>query len=887
MQIRCPHCHNSNEVEEDRPLADILCSACGSSFNLVKDETVSFGSEQHDRIAHFQLVERLGTGAFGTVWKGKDLELDRFVAIKIPRQGKLSLDETEKFLKEARAAAQLKHPNIVAVHEVGRDSQTAYIVTDLIPGVTLADWLTARKPTVAASAKLCKKIAEALHSAHLAGIVHRDLKPSNILIDEQGEPHIADFGLAKRDAGEISVTIDGQVLGTPAYMSPEQAKGDSHKADARSDVYSLGVILYELLTGEKPFRGNTRMLLHQVINDYPPAPRKLNSLIPKDLETICLKCLEKEPEKRFSSSQLFADELQRFLDGKPIRSRPVNALEKTARWCRRRPAIASLLASIVLITVLAIIFISWQWKNALAARREAERQLNISLNAFRGMVQLARNEYWDSKTKRPNPLRLSEQLLLKSISGLESIVNDVSNSGLTNRDIIVARTTLGLLYQQTARLNDALSQFELAHQLVSRSYDSKSTNLQTHRDLSVSLERLVDINLDLKNDLRAQELATQCVTVRTRICELDADNPESKYELAVATGRVGESALNLNKIKEGRQKYLQVVEIIDSITKDGSAPNTNWRRQRAQARSSLGDSFFTEKRLSDALREYELAIAEFEEIWRQEPENFDKLRDLAMLHVKTGDAMLANNQPEQAYGHQQTAYEMRTKAAESFPNHLFIQRDVAVSLDNLGDIAMVRGQLKAAGDYYALALEQFSGLTKLGANNLGNHQQDLAVMNQKVGKTFRELGDYSPALPHLIKSLELQIPQLQQAVKIESQKQLAHLKMMRLHLWSADCAVESNKTADAQSYYDEAMIHADQLNQDMNRFWGVQFERIELDEVGAKLLEKKGQRPEAARLYQKALDDLKNLDTSPNPKDAKRFAGATKRLTESIRRVSQ
>jgi serine/threonine protein kinase len=303
----------------------------------------------NERYAHFELLERLGEGTSGTVWKARDTQLRRFVALKIPHWQSMTEAEQARFRREGQACAQLHHPNIVAVYQVGDQHGRFYISNELIEGCNLRDWISEqRRLSYVEIVRLIAELADALQHAHEQGVIHRDLKPANVLIDPMGKPHLTDFGLARWTDQSVALTIEGHVVGTPAYMSPEQARGDTISADARTDIYGLGAIFYELLTGRPPFEGDLSSVIQNVINHDPMTPAKVDVKIPRDLDTICLRAMQKAPVDRYPSMQSLSDDLRRFLGGEPIAARRTSFLSRSIRFVKRHKTLSGMIAACIL-----------------------------------------------------------------------------------------------------------------------------------------------------------------------------------------------------------------------------------------------------------------------------------------------------------------------------------------------------------------------------------------------------------------------------------------------------------------------------------------------------------------------------------------------------------
>ena len=474
MQIRCPHCHDPIEVVQD--VVSFDCPSCGKRVQLADAQTIvqpvesaptsdtatlaldggisppvvgETGAERIHYFGDYELLEEIARGGMGVVYKARQVSLNRTVAVKMILAGQLAGEEdVRRFLTEAEAAANLQHPHIVAIHEVGEHKGQHFFSMDYVEGTDLSALISDNPLPAREAADYVQCIASAIQYAHEQGTLHRDLKPSNILIDGNGEPHITDFGIAKRiapdaDDTEMSpgeegsetvgqqqevaqLTATGAVLGTPSYMPPEQAGAKQSDIGPHSDVYSLGAILYCLLTGRPPFQAeNPLSTMLQVLQQEPVPLRLLNPSLSRDLETICLKCLEKDPGRRYQAAGELADELDCYLSGKPITARPVGRLERGWRWCRRNPAVAGLSTAVIGVTIIATLVIMFgiiQFN--LVLQEELRRKENANIYRGRSPAMIIDEDLYHL----PDSRRLFPTGVIFSPTGKQIVIQHADNT---------------------------------------------------------------------------------------------------------------------------------------------------------------------------------------------------------------------------------------------------------------------------------------------------------------------------------------------------------------------------------------------------------------------------------------------------------------------------
>ena len=697
--ICCPSCRTpiaqSTIARLEDDTAKSVCNHCGEEFIVRKDVDV-------DQVAHFDLIERLGSGGFGTVWRALDTKLDREVAVKISQRRHVSGNAAAEFLREARAAAQLQHPNIVATFEVGQDGPITFIATQLVEGPTLKERLDGRAMSAASAAELCATIALAADYAHNEGVIHRDLKPQNVLIDYDGQPHIADFGLARFDDQQVTVTMDGQIIGTPAYMPPEQAQGDGQSADRRSDVYAIGVMLFEMLTGELPFRGTLPALMRQVVSAEPPRLRVLQPRVPRDLETICLKCLEKRPDARYQSAKSLAEDLIRWKDKQPIVARPLGRIGRLWRWCERKPAVAGLATLVAVVTLVGVAGIAWQWRRAVDANRDATRQKELAIQN--------RDDAWRT---------------------IDSFLDDVSDAGMLDQP------QFGRI--QANMLALANQQFERLRQQDDGTREMKLESASALQRLGALKSRFGQFMAGQENFSAAFQLLD---TVTAAADKFDYDLACQRAGLLIeqaASLSVERHQVPLGGNNAAVADNLAAAQEILSSAIDYRPSNPRAVRLRAEA-SSLIATYYAATFDPRAMQHLYSAVEDWQQLLTIDPENPEALLGLATCYRGISKNLSMQGQLAEPVVNGTEAVRLCERFVAKFPDSAKGQSALASALTEMGKIYFSVEDFANASPWYHKALKLQKRLsrdypTRLGQQvNLCTVISDLSIVDAYLGK---------------------------------------------------------------------------------------------------------------------------------------------------------
>ena len=650
---------------------------------------------------NYESLEEIGRGGMGVVYRARQRTADRVVALKVIRRDRLEQlprdthsNALERFRHEAQAAAKLQHENIVTVYEVGEIDDQPFFSMRYVEGRSLAEILREGPMENRRAAAYLEPVARGVHEAHCQGILHRDLKPQNILVDKKTDRAlVADFGLAKLSEGGDELTRAGEIMGTPSYMSPEQAK-DSANVTAKTDIYALGATLYHVLTARPPFQAATPLeTLRQVIDEEPALPRQLNPSIDRDLETICLKCLQKEPTRRYDSADALADDLRRYLDGKPIQARPIGALGRMWRWCRRKPALATAIGLAATFFVVGSVLSTVLLFETRAALKQSEKSLGQAVATVDDFLTLVGEE---TLLNEPSMQPLQRKLLAKARDYYQEFLSQRGEDPTIRDKVALAHFRVGVVTEKIESPEKAMDSYRRARQMQEELVAEHPENTEWLQNLGNTWTAIAGALTQQGKLTDARGAHLEAIAVRERLAD-EAPPDESEYARTLANSymNLGRIEMNLGAIEESQEAV---------------------RRQFAEAR-----------------REMEKAQAVRQDLLTRMGDSPKTRRDLGMGHFNLACLAMTENQPGPAEKSLTDAIDVFRKLLDKDPKVLANQIFLATCCRVLGDLKSALGRPDEARQWYQEAL---NGMEKLVRENSAvlSYRAALAGLHMNLGQ---------------------------------------------------------------------------------------------------------------------------------------------------------
>jgi tetratricopeptide (TPR) repeat protein len=748
----------------------------------------TFVASGRPSIPGLELMEVLGSGGMGVVFKAKQAKLDRDVAVKFLHEAhRAGTGQRDRFLHEARAVARLRHPHLVQVYEFGEAPAAGgagsqpYLVLEYVPGGSLAELLRGSPQPPKEAARLVETLADAIHYAHQQGVIHRDLKPANVLLagnpesgvesrDTTGDtlnlrlstshsllpfPKITDFGLAKFSTG-TNLTQTGDVLGTPSYMAPEQTVGKSGVITAAVDVYGLGAILYEALTGRPPFHAETAIAtLAQVRQDDPISPRRLQPTVPRDLETICLKCLQKEPGRRYATAEDLADDLRRFQAGKTVRARPVGKGERVVRWCRRKPGVAALLAALVLVLLAGGAGVLWQWQRARRERdtanqekERAERRLQLVHHRVDELSRLGRD-----LLKRPGQYRTGQAVLEQALAFYKDMLPEDLNDPKVRHEAAQLFGQVAHIYINLGHAGEAAEAFDRQARFLSSLLEEEQDNEDLRMELAVSYRWRGNALRDLGKTREAREAYDRAARLQEGLLR---DSPEvARYQVYLANTLLNTADLlsHRDQAEELEPLYRRVLKLERSAV--GAAPNDPGfngelalaLKDQAQFLLDIGRGSEAEAAVREALEIYQRLVADGHLKGSNE-------RYVARAFLIRGRVLASAGQAPEAEQSYQESVNLLNRIVEDSSQFAVARADLGETLAGLADLLEDSGRRQEAEEMRRRAIQHYETLMADFPEN-PVHRRDLLPNYLALVNLLWELGRQTEAAELRRNALEL------------------------------------------------------------------------------------------------------------------------------------